>query len=782
MSKIFFLSNIFQNHTAKTKNINKGQAYEVGYDVLANKLNINDPPNNIKRANIFFINTEPNLMAKLNGKLDLGESDVDVIQNSGAGNCFYKSISQFYLETENYHLYYRKQIAEYIESKKATDSINYPYLYKNEKDILTWHEYFDELKLTGTYAGQYELINTSLLCNCNIIVYRNNHYNIKDRNYNFTFETIINKYDDIINPFSPIILLGWVNNNHYVLLVPKNFQINNVDNNIRNNNINTFKKGDNKNTINSKKNKTISKNLKKESSEFADDSSKNNEKNGNYIEMNIKFKKFLTTYVNNEKSIYPEIKGTKSGETKLQDIYNYLQSEIQSPNNKKWPSYIEDAIKHNKNLESKEKGKYTYSSQDKSKNLGRPKGNAEKIEKNIYNIKNMKKGFRTSAKSYKLNNKGELLYIRSYKEKDKLTKKIIETKYELRVPTVSELNEKLYEYHAEHFHCNYKDVQDLFKQNKIGFYGLNSLIEEYVSNCPVCVQSSRTIHRTDQVKSINVNGPNIRYEFDLTYLNNDLAEAFGVKMILSVIDVFSRKAMIYKANDKKSDNLIKDILEFCANNSFPKEFCSDNGPEFKNSKINEICEKEGITYIHGIPYNPHSQGTVERFHYTIKKYLAKEYINNGYKKLDFDAVRIKVINFYNNKKHRLIGMTPMEASKITDEETINKINDLKKNEFENINKKRTYLETNATCLLNPKLILIGKNTLIPNYVKKGKLLEKIPVRIVKNSSYGYYQIRISSNYKKGKLNLKAGEEYVCDSKLLKKINEKTWKAIIKKKK
>ena len=67
----------------------------------------------------------------------------------------------------------------------------------------------------------------------------------------------------------------------------------------------------------------------------------------------------------------------------------------------------------------------------------------------------------------------------------------------------------------------------------------------------------------------------------------------------------------------------------------------------------------------------HLHKTVERFHYTIKKYLGKEYINNGYKKLDFDEVRIKIINFYNNKKHRLIGMTPMEASKITDEETIN---------------------------------------------------------------------------------------------------------------
>ena len=46
------------------------------------------------------------------------------------------------------------------------------------------------------------------------------------------------------------------------------------------------------------------------------------------------------------------------------------------------------------------------------------------------------------------------------------------------MPNVAELNKKLYEYYAEYFHCNYKDVQDLFKQNNMGYYGLNSLIEE----------------------------------------------------------------------------------------------------------------------------------------------------------------------------------------------------------------------------------------------------------------------------------------------------------------
>lgn len=52
--------------------------------------------------------------------------------------------------------------------------------------------------------------------------------------------------------------------------------------------------------------------------------------------------------------------------------------------------------------------------------------------------------------------------------------------------------------------------------------------------------------------------------------------------------------------------------------------------------------------MHGILYNPHTQGIIESFHYNIKKYLAKEYIIAGYKKLDFNSVRIKVKNFYYN--------------------------------------------------------------------------------------------------------------------------------------
>ena len=58
MSKIFFLSNIFQNNIGNTQNIFQTQHYEVRYDVIVNKMKINNPQNNNMRTNIYFINID----------------------------------------------------------------------------------------------------------------------------------------------------------------------------------------------------------------------------------------------------------------------------------------------------------------------------------------------------------------------------------------------------------------------------------------------------------------------------------------------------------------------------------------------------------------------------------------------------------------------------------------------------------------------------------------------------------------------------------------------------
>ena len=65
---------------------------------------------------------------------------------------------------------------------------------------------------------------------------------------------------------------------------------------------------------------------------------------------NKNYKDYLTSYVKNKYSNYPELKGTKFGETKLEDIKNFLISELNDSKKKKWPKYIEEAIEHNKNI------------------------------------------------------------------------------------------------------------------------------------------------------------------------------------------------------------------------------------------------------------------------------------------------------------------------------------------------------------------------------------------------------------------------------------------------
>ena len=92
----------------------------------------------------------------------------------------------------------------------------------------------------------------------------------------------------------------------------------------------------------------------------------------------------------------------------------------------------------------------------------------------------------------------------------------------------------------------------------------------------------------------------------------------------------------------------------------------------------------------------------------------------------------------------MLGTSPNEAYKITEQEKIKKIN-------EKINIKRSYLQMNDKFLLNPKFLKIERQTLIYNKVKKGKFNDKIPVKIIRNSSYGYYLLKVEKNYYKNNI-------------------------------
>ena len=61
MSKIFFVSNLFNKKMTNSNNNKMGYNMEIGYNVLLNRNFISKPPIDQLRKNLYFINTDQNL-------------------------------------------------------------------------------------------------------------------------------------------------------------------------------------------------------------------------------------------------------------------------------------------------------------------------------------------------------------------------------------------------------------------------------------------------------------------------------------------------------------------------------------------------------------------------------------------------------------------------------------------------------------------------------------------------------------------------------------------------
>lgn len=58
--------------------------------------------------------------------------------------------------------------------------------------------------------------------------------------------------------------------------------------------------------------------------------------------------------------------------------------------------------------------------------------------------------------------------------------KIISKEELFLVPTTDILNQLLYKFHTFSIHSNFKELKAIFYKNKVGFLGLDSIIQEYI--------------------------------------------------------------------------------------------------------------------------------------------------------------------------------------------------------------------------------------------------------------------------------------------------------------
>ncbi|HWB40039.1 MAG TPA: IS481 family transposase [Gemmatimonadales bacterium] len=160
--------------------------------------------------------------------------------------------------------------------------------------------------------------------------------------------------------------------------------------------------------------------------------------------------------------------------------------------------------------------------------------------------------------------------------------------------------------------------------------------------------------------------PNERWQTDITHWR--LANGREVE-ILNILDDHSRVCVASRALAVfKADDVTRTFTDAVAQYGSPASMLSDNGAVFTGGprgggrvSLELALLARGITFAHSRPYHPQTCGKVERFHQTVKKWLANQPRARSVAALQAQLDRFR--DYYNTvRPHRALGRrTPMTA-------------------------------------------------------------------------------------------------------------------------
>ncbi|MGA8725796.1 MAG: IS481 family transposase [Acidimicrobiales bacterium] len=160
--------------------------------------------------------------------------------------------------------------------------------------------------------------------------------------------------------------------------------------------------------------------------------------------------------------------------------------------------------------------------------------------------------------------------------------------------------------------------------------------------------------------------PNECWQADVTHVV--IADGTALE-VLNVLDDHSRICVASRAFvTVTAPDVVRSLHKAATTWGYPESLLTDNGLVFTSQVRHGILGhlemtlmSLGITSKHSRPYHPQTCGKVERFHQTLKKYLAKQEPAPTKKQLQAQLDRF--VAYYNKvRPHRAIGRrTPLEA-------------------------------------------------------------------------------------------------------------------------
>ena len=139
-------------------------------------------------------------------------------------------------------------------------------------------------------------------------------------------------------------------------------------------------------------------------------------------------------------------------------------------------------------------------------------------------------------------------------------------------------------------------------------------------------------------------------------LDLSVTSAKGNRYVLVMVDCFSRWTEVCPLPDKTALSVADAFFQYIVCRfGMPSVIHSDQGQEFENKVMQELCLLCGAHKTRTTPYHPESDGLVERFNRTLLMMLA---MFAGENKDDWDDLLPAVMIAYRSSVHESTGFSP----------------------------------------------------------------------------------------------------------------------------